>query len=206
MMLPYTRVLARQPIPSLGGARVRYRPVWHIRASGPAGVCIVRAIFDTGSDDAIFEEWVAASIGIDLTNAPTLQHHAAGRTKPFNAATRQPHSTSRTTEGKRMNGLRPSGLLQFDSHIRSSAWLALSSSSTPTSVAGTANSCYTPTRPSRDDASSRPLGGGTPREHRDDVPSVERNMEPCAPRRRAAHRGTEGIASVHDGFDARRVR
>jgi hypothetical protein len=38
---------------------------------GPQGTSVDYALLDSGSDDTVFPDFVAADVGIDLTNAPT---------------------------------------------------------------------------------------------------------------------------------------
>ena len=59
------------PVWSLFDRPGRPRPVVSVGVFGPANSWVGPALLDTGSDDTIFTEAVAASIGIDLTNAPT---------------------------------------------------------------------------------------------------------------------------------------
>ncbi len=54
---------------TLGGRFVRPRPIVPITVFGPAGNYSVRAFLDPGSDETVFEEGLAAAIGVDLTNA-----------------------------------------------------------------------------------------------------------------------------------------
>jgi hypothetical protein len=70
---------AKAPLPSLGGAMTRYRPILAVRVSGPAGTRSLDGLLDSGSDDTIFPEWIAPMIGVDL--AAAIQHdiHLAGR-------------------------------------------------------------------------------------------------------------------------------
>jgi hypothetical protein len=55
----------------LGGRMGRPRPVVTVGVLGPTGSWTGTALLDTGSDDTVFPEDVAALIGLDLTNAPT---------------------------------------------------------------------------------------------------------------------------------------
>jgi hypothetical protein len=56
----------------LNGRTVRPRPVIAVTIVGPGGSRIREAILDTASDDTVFPESLAAQIGLDLTDAPTL--------------------------------------------------------------------------------------------------------------------------------------
>ena len=55
---------------TLGGRFVRPRPIVPMTVIGPAGQYSLRAFLDPGSDETVFQEGVAAAIGVDLTNAP----------------------------------------------------------------------------------------------------------------------------------------
>lgn len=67
----YHPVPMQRPIHSLGGRRVRPRPLIDVLLIGPTGSRLRTALLDTGADDTIFPESLASLIGIDLTNAPT---------------------------------------------------------------------------------------------------------------------------------------
>jgi hypothetical protein len=82
VIVPYVAVPARQSIPSLGGSLVRYRPILAVRVIGPAGDRLCDGLLDTGSDDTVFEEDVAALIGVDLSQAPGRSVGLAGRPQP----------------------------------------------------------------------------------------------------------------------------
>ncbi len=82
MRVSYMQVPARQPIPSLGGALVRYRPVTAIRLTGPAGARPFDGLIDSGSDDTVFDEAIAAALGIDLRRASAMLVQLAGRPQP----------------------------------------------------------------------------------------------------------------------------
>ena len=70
---------APQPVPSLRGARQRPRPIITVGIGGPAHFHQRDCLLDTGADDTIFPEVVANVVGVDLSSAPTLQIHLAGR-------------------------------------------------------------------------------------------------------------------------------
>ncbi len=55
------------PIPSLGGSLARPRPIIAACVIGPTGSKFIDGLLDTGSDDTVLEEWVAALVGVDLT-------------------------------------------------------------------------------------------------------------------------------------------
>ncbi len=71
------------PVPSLGGAHVRYRPVTTVQLNGPGGTKVRDALLDTGADDTIFPVSLAQLLGIDLTQAAQRLLHLAGRPQPI---------------------------------------------------------------------------------------------------------------------------
>ncbi len=83
MRIPYIPVSVRQPVPSLGGSLVRYRPVMAVRLTGPAASRLQDGLLDTGADDTVFEESIAMLVGVDLLHVPVLQVALAGRPKPI---------------------------------------------------------------------------------------------------------------------------
>ena len=70
LRFPYLRVAKRQPIVPLGGKWHRPRPVIGVALLGPTGMIAQDGLLDSGADDTLFPESVAALIGIDLTHAP----------------------------------------------------------------------------------------------------------------------------------------
>ena len=80
MRIPYLVAQAKSPLPSLGGSLLRARPVLAVRIAGPARSLLLDGLLDTGSDDTVFEEWVAATIGVDLSQAAERQVGLVGRT------------------------------------------------------------------------------------------------------------------------------
>jgi transglutaminase-like putative cysteine protease len=80
--IPYLAVPAKQPIPSLGGSLVRYRPIMSVRLTGPADTKLRDGLLDTGSDDTVFTEALAGLLGIDLLSAEERQVALAGRPQP----------------------------------------------------------------------------------------------------------------------------
>jgi hypothetical protein len=63
----------------LGNLHVRPRPIIAVRIGGPAGAHLLDAFLDTGSDDTVFEAWLAALIGVDLSQAETRAIQLVGR-------------------------------------------------------------------------------------------------------------------------------
>jgi hypothetical protein len=60
-----------RPLTTLRGGTVRFRPILPITILGPGGGHALDALADTGADDVVFPERVAAFIGLDLSNAPS---------------------------------------------------------------------------------------------------------------------------------------
>src|SRR5438034_11747529 len=82
MNLPYMPITAKNPVPSLEGALVRYRPVVAVRLTGPTASKIRDGLLDSGADDTVFTEDLAGQLGIDLTHAEERLMSLAGRPKP----------------------------------------------------------------------------------------------------------------------------
>src|SRR5262249_26114543 len=79
MKLAYTPVPVLHPVPSLGGGRIRHRPMGLLRVTGPAGGVIRGVLFDSGADDVVFPDVIAPTLGIDLTTSPQITIHLVGR-------------------------------------------------------------------------------------------------------------------------------
>jgi hypothetical protein len=79
VIIPYTAVRSASPLPSLGGARIRYRPLAAVRISGPLRSVLLDGQLDTGADDTVFHERTARDVGLDLTAAPQILMTLAGR-------------------------------------------------------------------------------------------------------------------------------
>jgi predicted aspartyl protease len=80
--LPYMAITAKNPVPSLDGALVRYRPIAAVRLTGPTNSKIRDGLLDSGADDTVFSEELAEQLGIDLTHADERLMSLAGRPKP----------------------------------------------------------------------------------------------------------------------------
>jgi predicted aspartyl protease len=78
LIYPYVRFAARQPLPSLGGALFRPRPVIAVTVIGPVGSAALDCLVDTGADDTVFPDNIAIRIGLDLSNAPTFSAAGVG--------------------------------------------------------------------------------------------------------------------------------
>ena len=63
MIFTYLPLPTRKPVPSLGGASVRYRPILPIRVFGPLGSRLIDGCVDSGSDDTIFPLSLARKLG-----------------------------------------------------------------------------------------------------------------------------------------------
>ena len=78
MIFPLRRYFVPNPVPSLGGARIRYKPVLSLAVTGPSGTDCPSALVDSGADDVVLPADIAAAIGIDLTAVPQLQAQGVG--------------------------------------------------------------------------------------------------------------------------------
>lgn len=79
MRIPYRSRQAPSPVPSLGSAQLRYRPICQVRITGPGGDALRDGLLDSGADDTVFPESVATLIGLDLSQAPQYTVQLAGR-------------------------------------------------------------------------------------------------------------------------------
>jgi len=66
----YLLLQARRPVVTLAGRLTRPYPIIEVTVIGPSGTRIVQGLLDSGSDDTVFPDFVAAQVGIDLTGAP----------------------------------------------------------------------------------------------------------------------------------------
>jgi hypothetical protein len=66
----YQLAPVNHPVTPLAGRWVRPRPIIGVTVIGPADSRARDALLDTGSDDTVFPEELAAKIGVDLSNAP----------------------------------------------------------------------------------------------------------------------------------------
>jgi hypothetical protein len=97
MTWPYRRFHTPQPIVTLGGLSYRSKPILPFTVIGPGGTVTTIGLADTGADDTILPESVAASIGLDLTGAPT--GHTRGPAGLNLAAIRYAEVTLRLAQG-----------------------------------------------------------------------------------------------------------
>ena len=78
MNFRYPTFRRSHPIISLGGRYSRPRPVISVTLIGPSHSAPLDALLDTGADETVFPDYVAASLGIDLTNAPVGEAQGVG--------------------------------------------------------------------------------------------------------------------------------
>ncbi len=83
LLFHYKVVRVSRPVVTLGGRWSRPRPILPIAVVGPTNTSAVDGYLDTGSDDTVFSERLAARIGVDLTNAPQGQLTTATLTNWF---------------------------------------------------------------------------------------------------------------------------
>jgi len=96
VIFPYLPLSTKSPVPSLGGATVRYRPIVPIRVFGSQGSRLYDGCLDSASDDTIFPLSLARKLGIDLSGAPQGEAHpVGGMVIPFSYAA----VTLRLTDG-----------------------------------------------------------------------------------------------------------
>jgi hypothetical protein len=96
VIFPYLPLPTRSPVPSLGGATVRYRPIVSMRIFGSLGSRLYDGCLDSASNDTIFPLSLARKLGIDLDRAPQgTAHPVGGMTVPISYAV----VTLRLTDG-----------------------------------------------------------------------------------------------------------
>jgi len=66
------------PVPSLGGGVVQYKPLIPLNVIGPQGRWGPYVSVDTSADDVVFPQSIAPVLGIDLNSAPQLQASGVG--------------------------------------------------------------------------------------------------------------------------------
>lgn len=79
MKIRYLQGRSPTQLPSLGGGFLRWLPVTAVRVSGPSHDWLRDGILDTGAEATVFDQWVAAMAGIDLTQAQERQVRLIGR-------------------------------------------------------------------------------------------------------------------------------
>lgn len=84
MIFPYLSLPTSRPIPSLGGARVRYRPILAVQLLAPLASRLFDGSVDCAADDTIFPRALARRLGIDLSQAlPGEAQVVGGLSVPF---------------------------------------------------------------------------------------------------------------------------
>lgn len=78
MRFPYRLTQLQQPALAIGGRWVRPHPLIDVSLTGPSNTRMAVGKLDTGADDTVFPGWMAARIGVDLTNAPTGELRGVG--------------------------------------------------------------------------------------------------------------------------------
>jgi hypothetical protein len=74
--------VATAPLPALGGSLIRPRPILAVRIAGPGQAWLRDGLLDSGSDDTVFEDAIAALIGLDLRDAEERELGIVGRPQP----------------------------------------------------------------------------------------------------------------------------
>src|SRR5262249_25124239 len=69
---------SKTPVASLGGGRIRYKPVTPTTVTGPSGQENAEILIDTGADDVVFPLDMARRLGITLPPAPQGQARGVG--------------------------------------------------------------------------------------------------------------------------------
>lgn len=82
MRFPYISAAVKTAVPSLGGSLTRPRPIIAVRVIGPTGTQLIDGLLDSGSDETVFEEWMALLIGVDLAQASHRDIGLVGRVQP----------------------------------------------------------------------------------------------------------------------------
>jgi hypothetical protein len=81
MRFLYKHLSTQSPAIALGGRWVRPRPIISVTIIGPNDSRLREGLLDTGSDDTVFPEHLAATLGIDLSSAPIGSMQTANRTR-----------------------------------------------------------------------------------------------------------------------------
>ena len=96
MRFSYQHISIQSPAVALGGRWVRPRPIIGVTIIGPTDSRLREGLLDTGSDDTVFAEHLAPTLGIDLSSAPIGTMQAANRTR---ACVRYAQVRLRLTDG-----------------------------------------------------------------------------------------------------------
>jgi hypothetical protein len=78
VIFPLSTFRSPTPVPSLGGALFRRKPIIPIRVVGRTGSRLRTILVDSGADDVVFPSDLAALIGVDLTTAARRQARGVG--------------------------------------------------------------------------------------------------------------------------------
>lgn len=81
MRFAYVPFPTQRPIYSLGGTQIRHRPIVPIRLIAPKVLHAIDGCIDCAADDTLFPQYLAARLGIDLTNAPQGQAQPPGHAR-----------------------------------------------------------------------------------------------------------------------------
>jgi hypothetical protein len=74
----YRPVRRSAPSVPLGGALLQPRPLIPVTLLGPVGTWVDRGLLDTGADECVFPDAVAARLGLDLSAAPQRTSEGVG--------------------------------------------------------------------------------------------------------------------------------
>lgn len=85
MRFDYRRLRVNRPIPTMPGATVRYKPVFHIRIEHAGVTWPIAGLLDSGADDTVFPRSLANKLGISLSGLPVGSATSAG-SKPVEYA------------------------------------------------------------------------------------------------------------------------
>ena len=78
MRFAYRLTQLQKPAVAIGGRWVRPHAMVDVSITGPSNTRTIEGKLDTAADDTVFPEWMAARIGVDLTNAPTGELRGVG--------------------------------------------------------------------------------------------------------------------------------
>ena len=78
LLYKYRPLRVPSPALTLGGRLTRPKPLIDVAVLGPTGTRPTQAVLDTGADDTVFPDWLAARIGVDLTNADEVEASGVG--------------------------------------------------------------------------------------------------------------------------------
>ena len=80
MRIPYMVGVASRPQPALGGSLLRPRPMMPVQFGQPGGSLTRTSVLDSGADDTVLPDWIAAALGLNLTGVEERPIGLAGRT------------------------------------------------------------------------------------------------------------------------------